>query len=65
MIVNETFVDGLGNVAIRAAIARIELIQLTTLPAERRSSRFSSLRAPKIQAMPDKTAIPSLLQLIP
>jgi hypothetical protein len=34
MIVNETFVDGLGNVAVQAALARIELTQLTTLPAE-------------------------------
>lgn len=34
MIVNETFVDGLGNVAVQAALARIELTQLTSLPAE-------------------------------
>ena len=34
MIVNETFVDGLGNVAVQAALARIELTQLTSLPAD-------------------------------
>jgi hypothetical protein len=34
MIVNETFVDGLGNVAVQAALARIELTQLTSLPAK-------------------------------
>lgn len=34
MIVNETFVDGLGNVAVQAALARIELTQLSSLPAE-------------------------------
>jgi hypothetical protein len=34
MIVNETFVDGLGNVAVQAALARVELTQLTSLPTE-------------------------------
>ena len=34
MIVNETFVDGLGNVAVQAALARFELTQLTSLPAD-------------------------------
>ncbi len=34
MIVNETFVDGLGTVAVQAALARIELTQFTSLPAE-------------------------------
>ena len=34
MKITETFVDGLGNVAVQAALARIELTQLTALPAE-------------------------------
>ena len=40
MIVNETFVDGLGNVAVQAALARIELTQLTSLPAEGATANF-------------------------
>ena len=40
MIVNETFVDGLGNVAVQAALARIELTQLTSLPAEGATGNF-------------------------
>ena len=40
MIVNETFVDGLGNVAVQAALARIELTQLTALPAEGATGNF-------------------------
>lgn len=34
MPIQETFVDGLGNVAVQAALARIELTQLKSLPAE-------------------------------
>ena len=34
MSTQETFVDGLGNVAVQAALARIELTQLKSLPAE-------------------------------
>lgn len=41
MPVNETFVDGLGNVAVQAALARIELTQLTSLPAEGKKPEFA------------------------
>jgi hypothetical protein len=41
MPVNETFVDGLGNVAVQAALARIELTQLTSLPAEGKQPEFA------------------------
>ena len=40
MIITETFVDGLGNVAVQAALARIELTQLTALPAEGKKPDF-------------------------
>ena len=40
MSINETFVDGLGNVAVQAALARIELTQLKSLPAEGQQPAF-------------------------
>ena len=40
MKITETFVDGLGNVAVQAALARIELTQLTALPAEGKKPDF-------------------------
>ncbi len=40
MKITETFVDGLGNVAVQAALARIELTQLTALPAEGKKPEF-------------------------
>lgn len=33
MRIEETFVDGIGNLAVQAALARIELTQLAKLPA--------------------------------
>ncbi len=33
MKINETFVDGVGNIAVHAALARIELMQIERLPA--------------------------------
>lgn len=33
MRIEETFVDGIGNLAVQAALARIELTQLEKLPA--------------------------------
>ncbi len=40
MKITETFVDGLGNVAVQAALARIELTQLSALPAEGKKPDF-------------------------
>ena len=40
MSTQETFVDGLGNVAVQAALARIELTQLKSLPAEGQKPAF-------------------------
>ena len=33
MRINETFVDGVGNLAVQGALTRIELTQLAKLPA--------------------------------
>ena len=33
MRIDETFVDGIGNLAVQSALARIELTQLEKLPA--------------------------------
>ena len=40
MSTQETFVDGLDNVAVQAALARIELTQLKSLPAEGQKPAF-------------------------
>lgn len=40
MPMHETFVDGLGNVAIQAALARIELTQLKSLPKDGQTPNF-------------------------
>lgn len=40
MRIDETFVDGVGNLAVQSALARIELTQLQKLPATGEAPTF-------------------------
>jgi hypothetical protein len=53
MRIDETFVDGIGNLAVQAALARIELTQLAKLPetGERPSYQVSQRLVMNIETL--------------